>query len=77
MAGDEIKEPARLKIGAVARLTGLSAHNLRKWEERYGAVSPHRTGSGERLYTRDDVRRLILIYEVLSADEIAGRVEYL
>ncbi len=74
MAGEKEKEPARLKIGAVARLTGLSAHNLRKWEERYGAVSPHRTGSGERLYTRDDVRRLVLIKRLSNAGVPIGEV---
>jgi len=46
---------ATLKIGAVARLTGLSAHTLRKWEDRY------RTAGGERLYTKTDLRRLALI----------------
>ena len=51
----------RLRIGAVSRLTGLSVHALRKWEERYAAVEPHRTPGGERLYTRVDVQRLALI----------------
>lgn len=61
MAKAQAADQARLKIGAVAKPTGLSAHNMRKWEEHYGAVMPHRTDSGERLYTREDVRRLLLI----------------
>lgn len=52
---------ATLKIGAVARLTGLSVHTLRKWEDRYGAVEPRRTEGGERVYTRTDLKRLAYI----------------
>jgi hypothetical protein len=50
-----------MKIGAVERLTGVSAHTIRKWEERYGAVKPRRTDGGKRLYSDNDVQRLILI----------------
>ena len=74
MATEKIRSEARLKIGAVANLTGLSAHNLRKWEERYGAVKPQRTESGERLYTREDVRRLVLIRRLSSAGVPIGEV---
>ncbi len=74
MATTKTAGEARLKIGAVANLTGLSAHNLRKWEERYGAVKPKRTESGERLYTREDVRRLVLIRRLSSAGVPIGEV---
>ena len=74
-----------MKIGAVARLTGVSAHTIRKWEERYGAVKPSRTAGGKRLYSDEDVQRLILIKRLadrglslkglasLSLDQLAGR----
>lgn len=74
MAKGEAGQQARLKIGAVAKLTGLSAHNLRKWEERYGAVKPYRTSSGERLYSREDVRRLVLIRRLSNAGVPIGEV---
>lgn len=74
MAKGLATDQARLKIGAVAKLTGLSAHNLRKWEERYGAVKPHRTDSGERLYSREDVRRLLLIKKLSKAGVPIGEV---
>ena len=65
-----------LKIGAVARLTGVSVHTLRKWEDRYGAVEPHRSEGGERVYTRTDLKRLGYIKRLsdagLSLREIAG-----
>ena len=69
-------DETRLKIGAVSRLTGLSVHTVRKWEERYGAVTPIRTARGQRLYSREDVRRLALIRRLTQAglplNDIAG-----
>jgi DNA-binding transcriptional MerR regulator len=48
-------------VGAVTRLTGLSAHVLRAWERRYGAVQPLRTEGGTRRYREEDVQRLRLM----------------
>ena len=58
-----------LKIGAVSRLTGVSTHTLRKWETRYGAISPRRTESGDRRYTRGDLERLLIIKRLVDAGE--------
>ena len=52
---------ATYRIGAAARLTGLSEHLIRIWERRYGAVKPHRAESGVRLYSEADVTRLRLL----------------
>lgn len=49
------------KIGAVSRITGIGSETLRAWERRYSAVTPLRTDSGDRNYTRDDVAKLILL----------------
>ena len=72
---DAEKEP-RLRIGAVSRLTGIGVHTLRKWESRYQAVSPARTPAGGRLYSYEDVKRLILIKQWREAGrplaEVAG-----
>ena len=48
----------RHRIGAVARLTGISEHALRVWERRYGTVAPLRLEGGQRLYSDADVSRL-------------------
>jgi DNA-binding transcriptional MerR regulator len=64
-----------LKIGAVTRLTGVSVHTLRNWEERHGAVHPRRSPGGKRLYSEADVQRLALIKKLadqgLSLHDIA------
>jgi len=49
------------RIGAVSRLTGISADTLRIWERRYNLVEPQRTEKGGRLYTQEDVSRLTMI----------------
>lgn len=49
------------RIGAVARLTGISPDTLRIWERRYDIVDPRRTPKGGRLYSQQDVTRLTMI----------------
>lgn len=48
-------------IRVAARRTGLSAHVIRAWEKRYGAVTPHRTETNRRVYSQEDVERLALL----------------
>lgn len=49
------------RIGAVSKLTGISPDTLRVWERRYQVVKPSRTDKGGRLYSRDEVSRLVKI----------------
>ena len=49
---------AQLRIGELARRSGVSAELLRAWERRYGLVSPTRTDSGYRLYSAQDEARV-------------------
>jgi DNA-binding transcriptional MerR regulator len=64
-----------LRIGELARRTGVSPDLLRAWEQRYGLLRPARSSGGFRLYSRDDedrVRRMTeLIGQGLSAAEAA------
>jgi methanogenic corrinoid protein MtbC1 len=45
--------PARpgLRIGELSRRVGVTPEVLRAWERRYGVLQPHRSRSGQRLYT--------------------------
>lgn len=52
---------AQYPIRAVARLTGLSEHVIRIWEQRYAAVEPARTATNRRLYGQEHIERLILL----------------
>jgi DNA-binding transcriptional MerR regulator/methylmalonyl-CoA mutase cobalamin-binding subunit len=46
-------------IKAMARLTGVPADTLRRWESRYGIITPERTESGYRLYSQRDVDTIL------------------
>ena len=60
------------RIGAVARMTGVSAHALRAWERRYPNLHPIRTATGLRLYSDAQVERLQLIHKLLAAGHAIG-----
>lgn len=54
---DCIREDVRLSASECARRMGLSVRALRLYE-RYGLISPKRTGKQWRLYGADDIARL-------------------
>lgn len=54
-------ETPRHSIGVAETRTGLSAHTIRAWEKRYGAVEPERSDGGHRLYSDEQIRRLGLL----------------
>lgn len=54
-------------IQVVSRLTGLSVHAIRIWEQRYRAVEPQRTPTNRRLYAQLHIERLNLLRELTSA----------
>ena len=61
-------------IVLAARLTGLSAHVIRIWEQRYRAVEPHRTPGNRRLYSQRDIERLNLLRDVTNAGHSIGQI---
>jgi len=65
---------AHQAIKVVARRTGLSAHVIRIWEKRYGAVEPERTGTNRRLYSDEQIERLSLLRDVTQAGHSIGHV---
>lgn len=61
-------------IQSAVRQTGLSAHVIRIWEQRYGAVAPSRTPTQRRLYTQADLERLRLLRGATQAGHRIGQV---
>ena len=45
-------------IRDLEKLTGIKAHTIRMWEQRYGIVAPARTPTNIRYYTDDHLRHL-------------------
>lgn len=48
-------------IQQVADITGLSKQVIRKWEERYGFIQPKRLDNGYRIYSQQDVKKLLKV----------------
>lgn len=68
-------EPGRRHaIQIVAARTGLSPDVIRAWERRYGAIAPERTDSRRRLFTDQDVQRLLLLRRATNAGRRIGDV---
>jgi DNA-binding transcriptional MerR regulator len=61
-----------LRIGELARRTGLSPEVLRAWEQRYGLLRPERSPGGFRLYTDLDERRVRRVQQLIAAGVSAG-----
>ena len=61
-------------IKVVVRRTGLSAHVIRVWEKRYGAVEPARTETNRRLYSDEDIARLVCLQQAVQAGHGIGRI---
>ncbi len=73
-------------IRDLEKLTGIKAHTIRIWEQRYGLVVPARTDTNIRYYTDDNLRLLFNVallnrhgYKIsklakMTPDDIAARV---
>jgi DNA-binding transcriptional MerR regulator len=73
-------------IRDLEKLTGIKAHTIRIWEQRYGMVVPARTNTNIRYYTDENLRQLFNIALLnrhghkisklakMTPEEIAARV---
>ena len=48
-------------IRDIENLSGIKAHTLRIWEQRYGMISPGRKESNHRSYNTDDLKHILRI----------------
>jgi len=73
-AGHNRRVSAHHSIRSVAAQTGVSMHNIRAWERRYGALDPTRTDTNRRMYTDDDIERLTLFQTALTLGHSIGPI---
>lgn len=64
-------------IAAVSRQTGFSAHTLRMWERRYGFPIPKRATGGARVYTADQVHKLVLLRSLVQRGHRPGLISHM
>lgn len=67
---------ATYSIKELESLTGIKAHTIRIWEKRYNIINPERTSTNIRLYSDDDIKRIlnvsILNHHGLKISKISG-----
>src|SRR4051812_33881111 len=73
-------------IRDIENLTGIKAHTLRIWEQRYSFFTPKRKDSQHRIYDNEDLKQLLRIaflyhngwkvsrIATLSPEQVAGIV---
>ncbi|SKA97795.1 Methanogenic corrinoid protein MtbC1 [Prosthecobacter debontii] len=64
-------------IQAASIRSGLSPHVIRIWERRYEALTPTRTGTNRRMYSEDDISRLVLLRELTEKGHRIGSIAHL
>jgi DNA-binding transcriptional MerR regulator len=62
-----------LRIGQLARRTGVSPELLRAWEQRYGLLQPTRSAGGFRLYSAADEARVQRMLGLVSGGLAAAQ----
>ena len=62
------------RIGAVAKLTGISTDTIRAWERRYGVVEPNRGENNNRYYSDVDVTKLLSVKRLVDAGQAIGTI---
>lgn len=67
----ELEKPVHIpdrmffRIGEVAKIVGVKAYVLRYWETEFTLLSPNKSNSQQRMYTRMDVENALLIKHLL------------
>ena len=72
----ESPQPLRLfpeklfyKIGEVSRIVGTESYVLRYWETEFPFLSPRKSKSGQRVYTKKDVDLILQVKRLLYEEK--------
>jgi PAS domain S-box-containing protein len=66
LCGARTVEDVAMRIGELARRTGVEAGTLRAWERRFGLLTPNRSPGGQRQYSEDDVERVLTVRRLIT-----------
>lgn len=53
-------------ISEVAEMLNVNASLIRFWEKEFDIIRPHKTRKGNRLFTREDLDKLQLVYHLVK-----------
>lgn len=65
---------AQYPLRAAVQRTGLKPDRIRSWEKRYGAISPGRSESNQRLFSEADIARLRVLKEGVGSGLAISRI---
>ena len=65
---------ARYSISDLEQLSGVKAHTIRIWEQRYNLLNPSRTATNIRTYGEADLRRLLNVAALCSRGQRISQV---
>lgn len=74
MVKDDATNAAVYSMGVAERLTGLTARQIRYWEQ-HGLLVPSRTKGGQRMYAEGDILRLKEIKRLIGEGMTLERVK--
>lgn len=67
---------SKYSIKDLEHLTGVKAHTIRVWEQRYNVVTPERTSTNIRYYKDSDLKRLlnvaVLVHSGMKISKVAA-----
>ncbi len=59
-------EKVFFSISEVAEMFGVNTSNIRFWENEFDILKPHKNAKGNRMFTKEDIENLKLIYYLLK-----------
>jgi len=62
------KQMNQFSISQLAQFSGIKAHTIRMWEQRYNALQPNRSEGNTRYYDNSQLRRLLNIKSLTAGD---------
>jgi DNA-binding transcriptional MerR regulator len=64
----QLPQKIYFRIGEVARILDVAPHVIRFWETEFKSLRPQKSNTGQRVYTRRDVERLVTIRRLLKEE---------
>lgn len=67
----------KYSIKDLESLTGIKAHTLRIWEQRYAILQPERTDTNIRLYSNEDLKRILNVSALNKSGKKISKIAHL
>lgn len=64
-------------IKDLEKISGIKAHTIRIWESRYQIIEPKRSETNRRIYSDDDLKKIIRVSQLVSSGSKISKVAHL